>query len=572
MQQSNSKNHAEQHGYPTPPHSPDLPTSPPSTASSSLSPLSSPPSSRDHTPPPTHQHATVDASFDPLEGYIGAHAPPVSGTGAGGTAMSGKQGRGGAAGGSAGATTAAAGGGTRSSVASAPSSSTAPAGQQPRRKSSRSASDFSQNRDRASSSGSGGGGVGGGGGGGKERVWTKEERRKAKMFPPSAKDVLFETEEEWQEHHDKEATSGWHHLPLVLVALPPLGAIVHGRAENWSDPIILLLICFYLYQLIKVPWDLYYASHARILLSYPTPSSLSSPSSPSDPLAEHRAASAASLRRSELLSLSLTFLVPVLGASLLHYARGLLSDPERYINRSVVGLFMIAASVRPLGRAGEIWKRSTLYHQSLVHYPSSEVYQLRKRVEGLENELKELSPTFATRSSLHKLSHTLSSPLTKLDKELRRTTRRADYFRLTTEEKFAALVGEMDEVREREEEREREVDELKRRVEVGEASVSRVALHVARHLLLHLARSAIAASGGRETRELGWYEKGVAWYVFWPVNVPRKAIGWGVERAIEVVGLPEGSAGASSSKGGNGARRLAAPGGGGRKRVEGPPL
>lgn len=54
-----------------------------------------------------------------------------------------------------------------------------------------------------------------------------------------------------QAHAETEKASGWHHLPLVLVALPPLGAIVHGRAENWSDAIILALVVFYLYQLIK---------------------------------------------------------------------------------------------------------------------------------------------------------------------------------------------------------------------------------------------------------------------------------------------------------------------------------
>jgi hypothetical protein len=48
-----------------------------------------------------------------------------------------------------------------------------------------------------------------------------------------------------------EKTSSLHHLPLVLVAIPSLGAILHGRAENWSDAIVLALVVFYLYNLIK---------------------------------------------------------------------------------------------------------------------------------------------------------------------------------------------------------------------------------------------------------------------------------------------------------------------------------
>ena len=54
-----------------------------------------------------------------------------------------------------------------------------------------------------------------------------------------------------QIHHEREKTESSHHLPLMIVALPPLGAIIHGRAENWADAILVLLIAFYLYQLIK---------------------------------------------------------------------------------------------------------------------------------------------------------------------------------------------------------------------------------------------------------------------------------------------------------------------------------
>jgi len=68
---------------------------------------------------------------------------------------------------------------------------------------------------------------------------------------PPKDDELFDTDDAFQAHADAERASGWHHLPLFLVGLPSLGAIVHGRAEQWSDAIILALVVFYLYQLIK---------------------------------------------------------------------------------------------------------------------------------------------------------------------------------------------------------------------------------------------------------------------------------------------------------------------------------
>lgn len=191
-----------------------------------------------------------------------------------------------------------------------------------------------------------------------------------------------------QAHVDLEKTSSWHHLPLFLVAVPSLGAILHGRAENWSDAIVLALVVFYLYHLIKgerslafrlrrlgltqargtpaaVPWELYYASYSRSML----PSALSAEGAAEaeaqdDPtLRAIRLTSAAQLKRAELFSLSLTFLVPAIGAALLYFARGLLSDPDRYINRFLIGLFAIASSIKPISHAVRLLEQSEFASQ-----------------------------------------------------------------------------------------------------------------------------------------------------------------------------------------------------------------
>jgi hypothetical protein len=57
---------------------------------------------------------------------------------------------------------------------------------------------------------------------------SNQERTNAPLGPPNNPEH-FETDEEWKRfHHEEEKVSPWHSLPLVLVALPPLGAIVHG--------------------------------------------------------------------------------------------------------------------------------------------------------------------------------------------------------------------------------------------------------------------------------------------------------------------------------------------------------
>ncbi|GAA5867312.1 hypothetical protein JCM1840_005024 [Sporobolomyces johnsonii] len=369
-------------------------------------------------------------------------------------------------------------------------------------------------------------------------AWEEEEelaraRMTAKPQPPKDPD-LFDTEDEWRQQHELEKTSGWHHLPLILVALPPLGAIIHGRAENWSDAIILILICFYLYQLIKVPWEIYYASQARYVLPQArTPSD--DTTFVEDPLVSaQRDASAAALRRNELFSLFSTMLVPAIGAGLLHYARGLLSDPDRYINRFLISLFAIATSVKPFLHFTRLVKKNSLYHQEVVHYPSSEVHLLRRRVERLENDLVQLSRAFATKSDVRALRDGVDVPLTALSKAVRRFNRKEEYLRLTSEERFALLVARLDEATEVQLQQQQALDELER--DANDVDVVKLVGKVLNHVLTTPTRSDSRRKGAKlGTKELGWYERGIMYYVLWPVNVPRTAVGWAVGRARKVV-------------------------------------
>ncbi|GAA5949791.1 hypothetical protein JCM21900_004201 [Sporobolomyces salmonicolor] len=486
------------HGYLTPPRSPDFLVNQPTVAS----PLN-------HSP----AAAPILDPFDPLEGY--AHQPPSSP----GQPTQIESSRPSSA---------------RTRRNDKPSMSSSSRGAPPARPSTRS---------RAS-----------GNGRRHSDAWEEEEeelvgaRMTAKLQPPKDPD-LFDTEDAWRQHHELEKTSGWHHVPLILVALPPLGAIIHGRAENWSDAIILILICFYLYQLIKVPWEIYYASQARYVL----PQARAAPDDATfveDPLVSaQRDASAAALRRNELFSLLSTMLVPAIGAGLLHYARGLLSDPDRYINRFLISLFAIATSVKPFLHFTRLVKRNSLYHQEAVHYPSSEVHRLRRRVERLETDLVQLSRAFATKSDVRALRDGVDVPLTALSKAVRRFNRKEEYLRLTSEERFALLVARLDEATEVQLQQQQALEDLER--EANDVDVVKLVGKVLNHVLA--TRRSVAwtigegLAGGRAKgakngpEQVGWYERGIMYYLLWPVNVPRTAIGWAVGRAHKVVRGIEGS-------------------------------
>lgn len=38
---------------------------------------------------------------------------------------------------------------------------------------------------------------------------------------------------------------GWHYAPLVVALVPPLGAIIGGRADAWTDALLLLFGAFW---------------------------------------------------------------------------------------------------------------------------------------------------------------------------------------------------------------------------------------------------------------------------------------------------------------------------------------
>ncbi|SCZ93050.1 BZ3500_MvSof-1268-A1-R1_Chr6-2g08429 [Microbotryum saponariae] len=334
--------------------------------------------------------------------------------------------------------------------------------------------------------------------------------------PPKHPD-MFDTEEQWRTHLDTtEKTQAWHHLPLFLVVLPPLGAVVHGRAENWSDGIVITIVCFYLYQLIKVPWDIYYASHARVVLDAALPKPGQEGYDPQQ--AQRKDFSVRQLKRTELLSLLATMLVPAAGSGLLYYARGLLSDPDRYINRFLISMFAIATSVKPFLHFAKLVQHNSLYHQEQVWYPSTEVHFLRRRIEALEKDLSQLTRAFATKDDVRNLRDGVDVPLSQLSKAVRRFDRKEEYLRLSSEERFSLLEQRLEEATRERHAQQTLIEQL--RFEAHNANLIQQVVQALRFTLFgaHHHRARV------EQRQLKWFEKGPFFWVFLPVNGPRLAI------------------------------------------------
>ncbi|KAG0226321.1 hypothetical protein BGW42_003756 [Actinomortierella wolfii] len=236
------------------------------------------------------------------------------------------------------------------------------------------------------------------------------------------------------EAHDH--SGGIHSWPILFAIIPPLGALVFGKSDIWSDMLTLALIAFFLYNIIKVPWELYYAARTRRVLL----SSVATNIGAQDPVLEmRRQAAAASLRRQEFFSLLLVLASPFLGGYTLQYLKTFFSSYEDYLSALNIELFIIASAIRPLTHLVSLFKARALHLQEEVHYPSTEVELLRRRVATIEAELNQLRRAVATKREVLQVQDSFEPTLHQLTKQIKRQDKREVLLRSYTEERFAQV-------------------------------------------------------------------------------------------------------------------------------------
>ncbi|KAF9314465.1 hypothetical protein BG003_004155 [Podila horticola] len=234
-------------------------------------------------------------------------------------------------------------------------------------------------------------------------------------------------------------SNGAHSWPILFAVVPPLGALVFGKSDIWSDILTLALIAFFLYNIIKVPWELYYAARTRRVLL----SSVSA-NAPVDPVLEkRRQEAAASLRRQEFFSLLFVLASPFLGGYTLQYLKTFFSSYEDYLSALNIELFIIASGIRPLTHLVSLLKSRALHLQEQVHYPDTEVENLRRKVAAIEGELTQLRRAFATKREVLQVQDNVEPTLHQLTKQIKRHDKKETMLRSYTEERFAAVDEKM---------------------------------------------------------------------------------------------------------------------------------
>jgi hypothetical protein len=173
------------------------------------------------------------------------------------------------------------------------------------------------------------------------------------MSPPSvgSDDDYYQNESE-REIRSENVLGRWHFAPLLVALVPPLGAVLGGGADAWSDAILLFIASFYLYQLLKVPHDIYHSARTRRVLHGDAEQESTSDMTEEDHALyqeqrRQKLLAAAELRKAELISLAALVLSPVAGAWLLTWLMETFTDGSRYLNTFNIRLFMLASGIKP---------------------------------------------------------------------------------------------------------------------------------------------------------------------------------------------------------------------------------
>ncbi|KAF5342950.1 hypothetical protein D9758_014946 [Tetrapyrgos nigripes] len=190
-------------------------------------------------------------------------------------------------------------------------------------------------------------------------------------------------------------TRAWYEFDLVVIAalVMPIGNWLTG-GEHVKNVLVILLIVFYLHQVIEVPWSLYQKSRPR---QHPS-TSIPSPTSSKEYTYYSKATS--ELRFYEFLFLLLAAASPFLGLYALRYLSQIFSDADILPSWFSTSLFVLATGIRPWSHLIQRLNRRITDLHDIVHYPtpdsSSETTEiLRSELQEMQTQMRHMQKAFA---------------------------------------------------------------------------------------------------------------------------------------------------------------------------------
>ncbi|CEG78752.1 hypothetical protein RMATCC62417_13314 [Rhizopus microsporus] len=243
---------------------------------------------------------------------------------------------------------------------------------------------------------------------------------------------------------DFSAAVSW---PILLAGVPTLGAFFAGSSEIWSDFIMILLILFYVYKWMTVPWSYYESARIRRVIHQQSSVELKA-----GPKAEEAAylrklqterekqqSIHAELRRHELAGLVWVVLSPLIAGYTLQYSRYFFANTDKYISAFNITVFTLAASIKPLSHVIFLLQERTLYLQNEAAFSETEIEMLQSRIRFLEKEIDVLRRAYATKKDLGQITEDINPTLQQLTKTLHRFEKRDNALRTWSQQHFTAI-------------------------------------------------------------------------------------------------------------------------------------
>ncbi|KAF2157777.1 hypothetical protein K461DRAFT_290058 [Myriangium duriaei CBS 260.36] len=287
----------------------------------------------------------------------------------------------------------------------------------------------------------------------------------------------------------EDESSHWHSSPLAFALLPALGGLIFTNGSAFITDVLLLgLAAIFLNWSCRLPWQWYHSAQGIRQASLRRPSSSSDrPTSPlerkSDPIgrkssdsaihsddadtqkdadgpfdAESPEDAAEILRTHEKLAFISTFVLPALGAYLLHVIRGQLSNSSTVLVSDYnLTIFLLAAEIRPFRQLIKLITNRTLHLQRLANnldhlaIEPQKTADFESRLELLEAKANEPAPnplpTGVQKEEMSQLSVELRKRyeprIEALERAVRRYEKRVTVLSIATENRLQALEARM---------------------------------------------------------------------------------------------------------------------------------
>ncbi|RDB18292.1 hypothetical protein Hypma_000549 [Hypsizygus marmoreus] len=251
---------------------------------------------------------------------------------------------------------------------------------------------------------------------------TKQRKENSSLPPLDTKNLP-----EYADHArspDSPNTRAWYEFDLaVVVALvSPIGNWLTG-GDHIKNLFLIILLIFYLHQIIEVPWELYRKARPRRRAPNIPPSKVDE---------KYKQIATSELHALELFFLALTAASPFFGALFLRYATAAVLG-EDSVSWFSTALFVMATGMRPWSHLVERFNRRTTDLHDVIHYPSpninaedvqAQMADMLKRIAYLERSLAKTKTKFvdATEEVYEYVDHAVDS----VDRSVRKHDKKYD--------------------------------------------------------------------------------------------------------------------------------------------------